>query len=321
MPPNLMDHDQIIQEVLAGTGATFVAATAHNGPEAERNSRPWPEVFGGASSDDASKLKPLWLSLAICGVAGGAVIIAILALIVACRSIEQGDLLREGMRSIDAKAYDVANVMKEVQAIAAEQTLMQEASAVQSKTLQTVGEKIGQFEVELRQSLDGVDQKINQVVGDYKEREAFLGLRLDGIYALKTTRAAASDDLGLRGERARSDAALGQEPQGSAMFRLTRIDRDVATIEGPSGPLLVSVGEDVPGLGKVMKIGKQGRNGIVVATHKTLKAPWEQVVAAESLRLDIEHDFIDVPTMTEPPPTRSADRRKKWLRRLPAKAF
>ena len=323
MRPNLMAHDQIVQEVFAGTGATFGGEAAHNTLDVERDSGAGPEIFGGTpwARSDASPLKSFWFSLGTCGVAGAAVIIAALALVVALTSIEQCDLMREGIRSINAGLYDVSSLRKDVQEIAAGQAVIQKISLAQSEALQSTGEKITRFEIGLRQSIDNVNQKVDRAISDDKERVAFLKLRVDRIDAAKTTLAAASDDLQPRREDVGNDAAAGQEPQSPSAFRLTRIDGDVATLDSPNGSLSVSVGENIPGLGKVSKIGKRGRRGIVVATHQTLTAPWEQVAAEAPLRLDIEHDSIDVPTMTEPAPMKSADRRKKRRRPPGFKAF
>ena len=295
MALELLAHDQILREVVAGTGATFATET-YGGLGGDRSHGHAAEVLGPRRwpSHVRVSFRSLWFSLCVSGVAGGAVVIAALALSIAYRNIDQLDLMRERIVSLDTGLSGVPALQKYVEAIAVEQVRMREANQAQLAALQSTNDRVAKVEVGLRQSIDVVDQALEKAVDKSEEREDSLGLRLEKIEGVQTALAASGP------RREGIGRTTAEDAPSAAAFRLLRIDDDVATLEGPSGSILVSVGGYVPGLGRILKIGKQGRNGVIVATNRTLSGPWSQVAAnSEPLPLDIEHDSIQVPSMVE----------------------
>jgi hypothetical protein len=68
-----------------------------------------------------------------------------------------------------------------------------------------------------------------------------------------------------------------------AGFRLRRIRAGVATVEGPDGMASVSVGDTLFNLGKVLRIGKRGRWGVLATERGKLIMSWPRVHAKRKL--------------------------------------
>jgi hypothetical protein len=306
MALELLAHDQILREVVAGTGATFPTET-DGGLGGDRSDGHAAEVLGPRRWPSHARVnfRSLWFSLCISGVAGGAVVIAALALSIAYRNIDELDLIRERIVSLDTGLSSLPALQKDFEGIAVEQVRMREANQAQLAALQSSNDTVAKVAEGLRQSIDFVDQALEKAIDKSEQRENSLGLRLEKIEGVQTALAAS----GPRREGVRRITA--EDAPSAATFRLLRIDDDVATLKAPSGSILVSVGADVPGLGRILKIGKQGRNGVIVAANRTLSAPWSQVAAnSEPLPLDIEHDSIQVPSMAEAGPANSGKRKR-----------
>ncbi len=301
MSISLMEHDQIIREVFAGTGAELPSDSIG---QDNKNRETFNEELFLIDSYGVNSLrvKSLFLKKNAYVIVVRSLFLFSMALLCILWVVVQFNSQEEQIIALNNDVLDLPHIKDDIALLKLEQRHFSELNVAKFAEFSAERANMSAEISGLRKSIFVIDHKIDQNIADARGRDDALNLRLSTLEAQTSNHLSASRTLPRRVESALPQmvTAFRDKMEDFRGLRLVNVSGDMATIEGPKGSIQVSVGDDVPGLGIIAKIKRRGSNLLLVATHRTLSAKLRQAVGAnEPLRIDLEHDTIDVPDMVE----------------------
>ena len=259
MTATLTKPADIVREVFNGTGARLAIPAQATAAQERLGAESLNLLTGSETPVEAPSAKAWGVAVGVVGLSGAALLVALTAL----SAVWQG-----ANGASESALAEIPRLQARLEAVAARVDAPREAPA---PSLAPVMEKVEAVEARLNESIATVGRRLDAA----RAEDAALTLRLDKVEGRQAEEASALQALQLR------TASIDPAPTASApaaadmtRLRLKSIKGEVAVVEGPSGSATVSVGDALFDFGKVLKIARHGREGVLVTERGQLTASW-----------------------------------------------